>query len=147
MGLYTNHCNLLELSALAFQAGFIEEKIPFGVTSFALSEEDGINLAFAKVWQSVYLEDRMIPLAVCGLHMRGLSLETQLINIGAKFKSERKTSSNYRLIKLPTNPSKPGLIRVGNNGQKIQLEIWDVPIKQLGEFLEKTSRTIMYRKS
>ncbi|AND85343.1 allophanate hydrolase [Clostridium tyrobutyricum] len=137
MGLYTNHCNLLELSALAFQAGFIEEKIPFGVTSFALSEEDGINLAFAKVWQSVYLEDRMIPLAVCGLHMRGLSLETQLINIGAKFKSERKTSSNYRLIKLPTNPSKPGLIRVGNNGQKIQLEIWDVPIKQLGEFLEK----------
>lgn len=29
------------------------------------------------------------------------------------------------------------MIRVGNNGQKIQLEIWDVPIKQLGEFLEK----------
>lgn len=137
MGLYTNHCNLLELSALAFQAGFVEENIPFGVTSFALSEEDGINLAFAKVWQSIYLEDKMLPLAVCGLHMRGLSLETQLINIGAKFKLERETSSNYRLIKLPTNPSKPGLIRVDNNGQKIQLEIWDIPIKQLGEFLEK----------
>ncbi|MCH3964851.1 MAG: allophanate hydrolase [Clostridium sp.] len=136
MGLYTNHCNLLELSALAFQIGFVEEKIPFGVTSFALSGEDGINLGFAKIWQFMHLKDKMIPLAVCGLHMRGLSLENQLIDLNAKFKEERETSPDYRLIKLPTNPSKPGLIRVQNNGKRIKLEIWNIPRTQLGKFLE-----------
>lgn len=136
MGLYTNHCNLLDLSALAFQSGFAEEGIPFGVTSFALSQEDGINLAFAKMWQSFYLKDEMIPLAVCGLHMRGLSLEYQLINLGAKFKEERETSPNYKLIKLQLKHPKPGLIRVNDAGEKIQLEVWNIPRSQLGKFLE-----------
>lgn len=142
MGLYTNHCNLLDLSALAFQAGFIEEGIPFGITSFALSQEDGNNLAFAKVWQSLYLKDKMVPLAVCGLHMRGLSLESQLTDLGAEFLEQRKTSHDYKLIKLPTNPPKPGLIRVDNGGQEIYVEVWNIPQKQLGNFLEKISQPL-----
>lgn len=142
MGLYTNHCNLLDLSALAFQAGYIEEGIPFGITSFALSQEDGTNLAFAKLWQLLYLKDEMVPLAVCGLHMRGLSLSSQLIDLGAEFVEERKTSPNYRLIKLSTNPSKPGLIRVDKAGEQIELEIWNIPKKQLGDFLGMISEPL-----
>lgn len=135
MGLYTNHCNLLDLSALAFQAGYIETGLPFGVTSFALCQEDGNNLAFAKLWQLLYSSDKLVPLAVCGLHMRGLGLSSQLTDLGAEFAGERKTSPDYRLIKLPTNPAKPGLIRVDKYGQQIQLEIWNIPENQLGKFL------------
>lgn len=142
MGLYTNHCNLLKLSALAFQAGFAEEGIPFGITSFALSQEDGNNLAFAKVWQSLYMQDKIVPLAVCGLHMRGLCLESQLTDLGAEFAEERKTSPDYKLIKLPGYPSKPGLIRVESGGQQIEVEIWNIPQKQLGSFLEKINEPL-----
>lgn len=136
MGLYTNHCNLLELSALAFQTGFVDEKVPFGVTSFALSGEDGVNIGFAKMWQNMYLKDKIVPIAVCGLHMRGFSLEKQMKDLGARFREERQTSKNYKLIKLPTNPTKPGLIKVCKNGESIKLEIWDMPRRQLGKFLE-----------
>lgn len=43
MGRYTNHCNLLDLSAVAVPAGFAAEDIPFGITLFALSGHEGLN--------------------------------------------------------------------------------------------------------
>ena len=43
MGRYTNHCNLLDLCALAVPAGFAAEGVPFGITLFALSGDEGLN--------------------------------------------------------------------------------------------------------
>ena len=137
MGLYTNHCNLLDLCALDFQTGFAEKDIPFGVTSFAISGQEGLNMELAKLYQSLAMEEDVIELAVCGLHMRGLQLETELLELNAKFVEEAKTAPFYKLIKLPTTPIKPGLIRTNNAGSEIQLEIWKLPKANLGEFLKK----------
>lgn len=155
MGLYTNHCNLLDLCALDFQTGFAAEDIPFGVTGFALSGQEGLNMELAKLYQLMNLQETdqektgkqkgneqtedKIELAVCGLHMRGLALEHQLLELGAEFVEEAETAPYYKLIKLPTEPAKPGLIKTTENGKKIQVEVWNIPKSNLGEFLGKIS--------
>lgn len=40
MGCYTNHCNLLDLSAVAIPAGEAAENLPFGITLFALADSE-----------------------------------------------------------------------------------------------------------
>lgn len=140
MGLYTNHCNLLDLCAVDFQTGFAAEDIPFGVTGFALSGQEGIPMELAKLYQLMNMQKTdMVELAVCGLHMRGLPLEYQLLELGAQFVEEAETAPYYKLIKLPTKPAKPGLIKSTENGKKIQVEVWKIPKSNLGEFLGKIS--------
>lgn len=140
MGLYTNHCNLLDLCAVDFRTGFAAEDIPFGVTGFALSGQEGLPMELAKLYQLMNMQKTdMVELAVCGLHMRGLPLEYQLLELGAQFVEEAETAPYYKLIKLPTKPAKPGLIKSTENGKKIQVEVWKIPKSNLGEFLGKIS--------
>ncbi len=40
MGRYTNHCNLLDLSAVAVPAGDAAQDLPFGITLFALADSE-----------------------------------------------------------------------------------------------------------
>lgn len=47
MGLYTNHCNLLDLCALALPCGEADEKLPFGITAFALAGQEALLEGFA----------------------------------------------------------------------------------------------------
>lgn len=138
MGLYTNHCNLLDLCALAFRAGFAGEKLPFGVTAFALSGNEGLNQSFAKLFEKL-IDAKKIPIAVCGLHMRGFELEYQLKELSATYVEDRKTAASYRLYRLPTTPAKPGMIRVNEGGAGIDVEIWKIPAYNLGRFLNNIS--------
>ena len=50
MGLYTNHCNLLDLAAIAVPEDADDHEDPFGITLFALHENehlaDGVARAF-----------------------------------------------------------------------------------------------------
>ncbi|GHV11730.1 allophanate hydrolase [Clostridia bacterium] len=135
MGLYTNHCNLLDLSALNFPAGWADENLPFGITSFALSGEDGLNVGLAQAYEL----HEMIPIAVCGLHMRGMPLEHQLTDLGAIFIRESATTAEYKLYKLNTTPVKPGLVRVADGGTSIALELWNIPAHNLGAFVTNIS--------
>ena len=41
MGLYTNHCNLLDLCAIAIPENSRDFDLPFGITIFGLSEMKG----------------------------------------------------------------------------------------------------------
>lgn len=50
MGLYTNHCNLLDLCAVALPAGEAAELLPFGISMFTPAEEEGQLRAFAKLY-------------------------------------------------------------------------------------------------
>ena len=38
MGLYTNHCNLLNLMAIAVPESSTDTELPFGITIFGLAE-------------------------------------------------------------------------------------------------------------
>jgi allophanate hydrolase len=50
MGRYTNHCNLLDLCAVSVQAGAAAPNIPFGITWFALAEDEGLICGVAEAF-------------------------------------------------------------------------------------------------
>lgn len=131
MGLYTNHCNLLDLSAIAIPAGEVAENTPFGITLFTLPEQEASMLEAAKMFRQ---NQARILVAVCGLHMRDMLLEAQMTGLGATFVEEARTAPAYRLYQLNTSPAKPGLVHTLEDGAAIDLELWSIPVTSFGVF-------------
>lgn len=146
MGRWTNHCNLLDLCAIAIPAGEAAPDVPFGITLFATSGGERELAELAARWASPSEAKRRAdrecgagsrettPVAVCGLHMRGFPLEKQMKEHGASFVREGKSAPRYKLFKLPTSPAKPGLIKQEKGGASIELEIWEMPLETFGRF-------------
>ncbi|OAS24446.1 allophanate hydrolase [Paenibacillus oryzisoli] len=142
MGRYTNHCNLLDLCAVAVPAGDAAPETPFGITLFALAEEEGLICGVAELLvagEFIPTTPPSIPaqttlVAVCGLHMRGYPLEKQMQGCGARFIREDESAAKYSLVKLPTSPAKPGMIKQQQGGAAILLEIWEMPLEAFGGF-------------
>lgn len=80
-------------------------------------------------------EKDTILVAVCGLHMRGYPLEKQMLEHDAHFIREAYTACKYELFRLPTTPTKPGLLKKNTGGASIQVEIWEMPLTQFGDFV------------
>jgi allophanate hydrolase len=77
-----------------------------------------------------------MPLAVCGAHMQGLPLNHQLRDRGGFFVQATTTAPHYRLFALPGGPpQRPGMIRVHQDGARIELEVWALPTEQVGSFI------------
>ena len=74
-----------------------------------------------------------VLLAVNGTLMRGLELNPNLLNVGAKFVRETTTVPAYRLWSI--NDVHPAMMRVAEGGMAIALEIWSVPAAGLAEIL------------
>lgn len=133
MGLYTNHCNLLDLCAIAVPAGDAQADLPFGITAFALSGQETLLATLAERYERLQSEPAAL-VAVCGLHMRGLPLEKQMKEHGARFIRDDRTAAKYKLVQLRTQPAKPGLIKQAEGGSAISLEVWEMPLSRLGSF-------------
>ncbi|MGN8644892.1 allophanate hydrolase [Gracilibacillus sp. HCP3S3_G5_1] len=142
MGAFTNHCNLLDLSAIAVPSVDADQDVPFGITIFSTADQEGTVCGFADLFlngkegKMVNSTQSTVLLAVCGLHMRGYELEYQLINNGATFVQEAATAAEYQFVKLASNPPKPGLIRKRAGGASIKIELWEMPIRNLGVFVD-----------
>jgi allophanate hydrolase len=137
MGLYTNHCNLLDLSAINIPTLDAEENLPFGITFFSTNQNEHFILALADLLlnnKQTETKKTTTLVAVCGLHMRGFPLEKQMVEHQATFVKEAKTAPTYKLVKLDTIPAKPGLIRTHNDGASIELELWEMPVSEFGKF-------------
>jgi allophanate hydrolase len=139
MGRYTNHCNLLDLCAIAVPTKDATDNIPFGITMFAEADQEGYIFGLAKLFTGEELPTdkekvRTTLVAVCGLHMRSFPLEKQMIECGATFIREDLTADKYKFIKLPTTPAKPGLLKRDQGGSSIEVEIWKMPLKEFGKF-------------
>lgn len=128
MGKYTNHCNLLDLAAIAIPMGFADENIPFGITAFSLSNQESMLKGFSEGLKKI----QTVEIAVCGLHMRGFALEYQLVELGAKYSRTDKTSNEYKMFKHSSG--KPCLVK-SLDGCNIEVEVWDISLDKLGEFL------------
>ncbi|MBK1878108.1 allophanate hydrolase [Pelagicoccus mobilis] len=155
LGYYTNFMNLLDLASVAVPTGFTPKKLPFGITVIAPAFHDekllqvanklhvASDLALGTSDQKVFPELAPFPtetlsIAVCGAHMSGLPLNSQLTELGATFNRAEKTSPNYRLFALPgTTPPKPGMVRDSSAGASIDLEIWELPKTQWAAFIEQ----------
>ena len=168
LGYYTNFVNLLDLAAIAVPAAFAADGRPFGVTLVAPAFRDrwlaaaggalhraaGVALGAtgashppsdvesATASVAVAPADSDMPIAVNGAHMRGLPLNGQLLELGARFVREDRTAPAYRLYALEDfAPIRPGMVRVGEtggqatDGASIALEIWALPSAAVGRFL------------
>lgn len=155
LGFYTNFMNLLDCSAIAVPAGFLDNELPWGVTFFSDALQDYKLLSFANRWQQAlqlspgamqsplamsetattqYADQ--IPLVVCGAHLDGLALNWQLRERSASLIEATSTSACYRLYALPGGPPyRPGLIRDPQHGAAIEVEVWNIPAAEFGGFV------------
>lgn len=82
--------------------------------------------------------DDGLLLAVVGAHLSGMPLNAELVELGARLVEATRTSSEYRLYALPGGSvEKPGLVRSGNDGVSIELEIYCLPAVGVGSFLQR----------
>lgn len=131
MGLYTNHCNLLDMAAIALPSDFASDKLPFGITAFSISEREN----YIKWFSEAFAKTETVEIAVCGLHMRGYALEHQLRTLGADYVRTERTAPEYKMFKLDTMPEKPCLI-TSEDGSGIEVEIWSIPKIKFNDFLD-----------
>ncbi|RTQ32519.1 allophanate hydrolase [Variovorax gossypii] len=162
LGAYTNFVNLLDYAALSVPSSLRADGLPFGIT---LIGPCGSDLALAELGQRYHHATGLaqgatgeplpapraipglaapgaglLPIAVVGAHLSGMPLNGQLTERGATLLRATTTSPFYRLHALPgTVPPKPGLRRVAvgadEGGAAIALEVWAVPLAQVGSFL------------
>jgi allophanate hydrolase len=154
LGYYTNFMNLLDCAAVAVPAGFRADGLPFGVTLFAPAFHDaalcgyaarlhyasGLNLGATgrpvPPPPDASARDDLIRLVVCGAHLQGLPLNHQLTARGARLIAATRTASRYRLYALAgAPPRRPGLVRVAAGGAAIEVEVWELPLAELGGFV------------
>jgi allophanate hydrolase len=156
LGRYTNFVNLLVWCALALPAGFNAQGLPFGVTFIAPAHADAALARFGLRWQAATAlplgatdaprpvnepgrwpaAEATLPLAVVGAHLSGMPLNGQLVERGATLREATTTAPCYRLHALRgTVPPKPGLQRVAEGGAAIAVEVWDLPLREIGSLL------------
>ncbi|NLG77697.1 MAG: allophanate hydrolase [Xanthomonadaceae bacterium] len=155
LGFYTNFVNLLDLAAVAAPAGFRDDGLPFGVTLVAPAGSESTLLSYADrlhrasvtqlgatafAFHEPALEPDSPPgyvgLVVCGAHMRGLPLNHQLTDRRGFFVRSARTANTYRFYALSGGPpQRPGLVRVSEGGEAIDVEVWAVPERHFGSFV------------
>ncbi|MDT7746676.1 MAG: allophanate hydrolase [Pseudonocardiales bacterium] len=138
MGVYTNFVNLLDMAAVAVPAGTADGG-PFGVSVITRAFDDQIGIDIAALLTGeqadVPLPPTGIDLAVFGAHLRGHPLNGELTTLGARFAGTVATAPEYRMFALPTEPPKPGVLRVAAGGAALPGERWTLSPAALGRFL------------
>lgn len=71
-----------------------------------------------------------------GAHLSGMPLHHELLARKAEFVSLTQTTDEYRLHALAGSPpERPGLIRVSSGGRRIELEVYRLPMAEVGLLL------------
>jgi allophanate hydrolase len=144
LGRFTNGCNLVGWCAAAVPAGSTPGGLPFGVTVLGPAWTDRAVWA---VGAAIAGQPAPAPspapaasadevlLAVCGAHLEGQPLNHQLTDRGARLVARTATAPTYRMVALPTDPPKPGLVRVAAGGAAIEVEVWALDTAGFGSFV------------
>jgi len=138
MGTYTNFVNLLDLAAVAVPGGTADGS-PFGVTLVSRAFDDQVAIDIAARLTGEQAEEPLpatgTDLVVFGAHLRGQPLNGQLTALGARFAGPVRTAPEYRMVALPTEPPKPGILRAASGGAALAGERWTLSPAGLGRFL------------
>ena len=160
MGRYTMFANLLDLAAIAVPAGFAaaaDGGLPAGISlyapagadarlaSIAARLHDALGLMAGATPYPVRVNPNGEPVesgvlvAVVGAHRTGQPLHPMLERLGAQTVGLTLTAPTYRLYALPRTPAdpirRPGLVRVEDGGESIEVELHRVSIAAIGELL------------
>ncbi len=131
LGLYTNGANLLDLCALAVPAGQADGG-HFGVTLLAPAFADAVVADLAADLSGVArgapgVDPEHTKLFVAGAHRCGQPLNGELTARGGRLLQTVRTAPNYRMHRLATDPPRPGLVRVEQDGAALEGELWALP--------------------
>jgi hypothetical protein len=74
-----------------------------------------------------------VLLAVNGTLMRGLELNGNLRDAGAKFVREDRTAACYRIWSIADKH--PAMLRTPGEGTRVAVEVWEVPVQGLASIL------------
>ena len=144
LGYYTNFINLLDYAAVAVPSDFMSNGLPWGVTLFGRAFTDQYLLSLADALQALPdltppatpARNDMARLVVCGAHLDGLALNWQLQQRGAHLLEVTRSSPDYKLYALAGGPPmRPGMLRVDQGGVAVEVEVWELPSRELGSFL------------
>jgi len=157
LGFYTNFVNLLDYAAISVPSSIRPDGLPFGITLIGQCGSDwqlaelgqryhhatgltmgvtGLPLPAPEALSALAAKAPGLKVAVVGAHLSGMPLNGQLTERGASLVQATHTSNQYRLYALSgTVPPKPGLKRVEAQGAAIAVEVWDIPLAQVGSFL------------
>ena len=131
LGYYTNYTNLLDFSALAIPAGRAAG-LPFGVTLVGRAFDDRLLLEAARRFRGA----ERYPIAVCGAHLAGMALHSELEALGARFLGSAETAPRYRMFLLENGPlPKPALLRTGREGSSFYVELYDLTAEAFARFV------------
>jgi len=153
LGVYTTFVNLLDLCGIAVPAGVQPDGFPFGLSLVAPAFHEAALLPLAAALHAAAgvplgacghalpeapaararPDDSTVELAVCGAHLSGLPLNSQLTGRGARLVAATRTAPEYRLVALADG--RPGLERVGAGGAAVEVEVWAVPVESFGSFV------------
>lgn len=140
LGTFTNFCNLLDLASVAVPAPG-EPGESFGVMTVtpAFGDQVALDVAARIVAgeTAVVAPDEGVRLAVFGAHLQGQPLHHQLEALGARFERAVATTDDYLMVRLDSEPPKPGLVRVseGGAGRSLPGELYRISRAGLGTFL------------
>lgn len=160
LGYYTNFVNFFDLAALSIPANVRSDGLPAGITLIGNSGSDYLLSVAGEKLQAEFdcadktrkqfhgdysvtanplpYEEPTVQIAVVGAHLDGQPLNWQLVKRGARKLLSTSTSKNYRLYELTgLNPPKPGLTRVAEGGYAIKVEVWEMPQRNFGGFVEE----------
>ena len=156
MGTYTNFVNLMDMCGIAVPTAPRSDGRPGSVTLLAKAGQDANIAAVAREFERdcprtmgatrftlsppnplPSANPDRIELAVCGAHMSGLPLNTQLTDLGAQFLRADTTAPNYKFYALAGGPpARPGLVRSAASGAgSVALEVWLLPKTAMGQLI------------
>jgi allophanate hydrolase len=156
LGRYTNFVNLMDLAAVAVPGGFTPAGLPFGISLIGPAGSDADLLSLAGRAQRAAVStlgatqlplppapispagapEGLIDVMVCGAHMSGLPLNSQLLERGARCVAITQTAPVYRFYALTGGPPfRPGLVQVREGGVAVDVEVWRMPLEHFGSFV------------
>jgi allophanate hydrolase len=115
--------------------------LPLGATAIPLREEglpEPLLIQDSSGTPRSGQPSGQVCVAVCGAHLSGLPLNSQLTSRGGRLVLSTTTSPDYKLYALPGGPPyRPGLVRVERNeqGSAIEVEVWELPTREFGSFV------------
>lgn len=143
-GTYTNFVNLLDMCGLAIPMDKRPDGKPFGITLLAPGGADRVLADFAA---SLLGESPLAPasgkaasdwidIVVVGAHLSGMPLNHELTSRDARMVARTRTAAIYKLFALPgTVPPKPGMMRVGEGGGAVEVEVWSLAPAHFASFV------------
>ncbi len=137
IGTFTNFLNVLQMSGIAVPVPNAEAK-NYGVTIVTGDREDavGYDLAARLLEQDWELTEAVgCELGVFGAHLRGMPLNGELLELGARYITDVSIAPHYRMVDLGTSPPKPGIEYAPDAQNSIEGELWRLNPLALAKFI------------